>query len=160
MYSLLYPPAFIALGLSLLSGCGGSSSSEQAYLPIGTQRTLDITLPDGEPYVFSFITTSASNADIYTGTSSMPSTASVHVVNYNPAEDSAEQLSFYWASNNDGEPTPNLSAFVILYNPRNICKGDGSATCSVRDAEYDETQTQQDNCQARIRDFVASAPHS
>ncbi len=155
MNSLLYLPASIALGLGLLSGCGGSSSSEQAYLPIGTQRTLNITLPDGKPYVFSFITTSASNADIYTGTSSMPSTASVHVVNYKPSDDTAEELGFYWSSNEDGETT-SLNAHVILYNPRNICKGVGSATCSVRDAEYVETETQQDNCQAVIMDFTAA----
>jgi len=156
MNSLLYLPASIALGLGLISGCGGSSSSEQAYLPIGTQRTLDITLPQGNlPYVFSFITTSASNAAIYTGTSPSPSTASIHVVNYNPAEDTAEELGFYWASNNGETVNANLNAHVILYNPKNICKGIGSATCSVRDAEYGETETQQDNCQAVIRDFTA-----
>ena len=47
MNSRLYIPALITLGLGILSGCGGSSSSEQAYLPIGLQRTLDITLPNG-----------------------------------------------------------------------------------------------------------------
>ena len=96
MNSRLYIPALITLGLGLLSGCGGSSSNEQAYLPTGLQRTLDITLP---------------------------------------------------------ETTSNLDAFVVLYNPQNISKGLGSATCSVRDAEYTETETQQDNCQAVIRDF-------
>ena len=55
MNSRLYIPALITLGLGILSGCGGSSSSEQAYLPTGLQRTLDITLQDGKPYVFSFI---------------------------------------------------------------------------------------------------------
>ena len=53
MNSRLYIPALITLGLGILSGCGGSSSSEQAYLPTGLQRTLDITLQDGKPYVFS-----------------------------------------------------------------------------------------------------------
>ena len=69
MNSRFYIPALITLGLGILSGCGGSSSSEQAYLPIGLQRTLDITLPDGRPYVFSFIIASESTASIYTGTS-------------------------------------------------------------------------------------------
>lgn len=152
MNSRLYIPALITLGLGLLSGCGGSSSSEQAYLPIGLQRTLDITLQDGKPYVFSFIIASESTATIYTGTSPAASTASLHVVNYKPASDSAEQIGFYWSSN-DGETTSNLDALVVLYNPQNISKGIGSATCSVRDAEYTETETQQDNCQAVIRDF-------
>ena len=153
MNSRLYSPALITLGLGILSGCGGSSSSEQAYLPIGLQRTLDITLPDGKPYVFSFITTSESNAAIYTGTSPTSSTASVHVVNYKPSSDSAEEIGFYWPSNNGSSAAPNLSALVTLYNPKNISKGLGSATCSVRDAEYAETETQQDNCQAVIGDF-------
>ena len=152
MNSRLYISALITLGLGLLSGCGGSSSSEQAYLPIGLQRTLDITLQDGKPYVFSFIIASESTATIYTGTSPAASTASLHVVNYKPASDSAEQIGFYWSSN-DGETTSNLDALVVLYNPQNISKGIGSATCSVRDAEYTETETQQDNCQAVIRDF-------
>lgn len=153
MNSRLYIPALITLGLGLLSGCGGSSSSEQAYLPIGLQRTLDITLPDGNPYVFSFITTSESNATIYTGTSRSPSTASVHVINYKPASDTAEQIGFYWSSN-DGTTTSHLDALVVLYNPHNISKDPGSATCcSVRDAEYAETETQQDNCHVVIRDF-------
>ena len=146
----LYIPALITLGLGILSGCGGSS--EQAYLPIGLQRTLDITLPDGRPYVFSFIIASESTASIYTGTSPAASTASIHVVNYKPSSDSAEQIGFYWSSN-DGETTSNLDALVVLYNPHNISKGLGSATCSVRDAEYTETEIQQDNCQAVIREF-------
>lgn len=62
MNSRLYIPALITLGLGILSGCGGSSSSEQAYLPTGLQRTLDITLQDGKPYVFSFIIASESTA--------------------------------------------------------------------------------------------------
>ena len=122
----LYIPALITLGLGILSGCGGSSSSEQAYLPIGLQRTLDITLPDG-PYVFSFIIASESTASIYTGTSPAASTASIHVVNYKPSSDSAEQIGFYWSSN-DGETTSNLDALVVLYNPHNISKGLGAAS--------------------------------
>lgn len=152
MNSRLYIPALITLGLGILSGCGGSSSSEQAYLPIGLQRTLDITLQDGKPYVFSFIITSESAASIYTATSPGISTNTLHVVNYKPASDSAERIGFYWSSNADGAST-GLNAFVVLYNPQNISKGLGSATCSVRDAEYTETETQQDNCQAVIRDF-------
>ena len=108
MNSRLYIPALITLGLGILSGCGGSSSSEQAYLPIGLQRTLDITLPNGQPYVFSFIIASESTATIYTGTSPAASTASIHVVNYKPSSDSAEQIGFYWSSN-DGETTNNLN---------------------------------------------------
>lgn len=159
MNSRLYIPALITLGLGLLSGCGGSSSSEQAYLPIGLQRTLDITLQDGKPYTFSFIIASESTATIYTLTSPAASTASLHVVNYKPASDSAEQIGFYWSSN-DGETTSNLDALVVLYNPQNISKGIGSATCSVRDAEYTETETQQDNCQAVIRDFITPSSSS
>ena len=134
MNSRLYIPALITLGLGILSGCGGSSSSEQAYLPTGLQRTLDITLPDGPA----------------------ASTASLHVVNYKPSSDSAEQIGFYWSSN-DGTTSNNLDALVVLYNPQNISRGIGSATCSVRDAEYTETETQQDNCQAVIRDFRVSS---
>ena len=148
MNSRLYIPALITLGLGILSGCGGSSSSEQAYLPIGLQRTLDITLPNGQPYVFSFIIASESTATIYTGTSPAASTASIHVVNYKPSSDSAEQIGFYWSSN------------VVLYNPDNISKGLGSATCSVKDAEYPSTVTQQDNCQAVIRDFITPSSSS
>ncbi len=147
MNSRLYIPALITLGLGLLSGCGGSSSSEQAYLPTGLQRTLDITLPNGQPYVFSFIIASETAATIFTGTSSPPTTASYHVVNYKPSSDSAEQIGFYWPSTN------NQDALVVLYNPKNISKSLGEATCSVRDAEYTETQTQQDNCRAVIREF-------
>lgn len=147
MNSRLYIPALITLGLGLLSGCGGSSSSEQAYLPTGLQRTLDITLPNGQPYVFSFIIASETAATIFTITSSTPTTASYHVVNYKPSSDSAEQIGFYWPSTN------NQDALVVLYNPKNISKSLGEATCSVRDAEYTETQTQQDNCRAVIREF-------
>lgn len=147
MNSRLYIPALITLGLGLLSGCGGSSSSEQAYLPTGLQRTLDITLQDGKPYVFSFIIASETAATIFTRTSSTPTTASYHVVNYKPSSDSAEQIGFYWPSTN------NQDALVVLYNPKNISKSLGEATCSVRDAEYTETQTQQDNCRAVIREF-------
>lgn len=147
MNSRLYIPALITLGLGLLSGCGGSSSSEQAYLPTGLQRTLDITLPNGQPYVFSFIIASETAATIFTRTSSTPTTASYHVVNYKPSSDSAEQIGFYWPSTN------NQDALVVLYNPKNISKSLGEATCSVRDAEYTETQTQQDNCRAVIREF-------
>ena len=86
------------------------------------------------------------------GTSPAASTASIHVVNYKPSSDSAEQIGFYWSSN-DGEATNNMDALVVLYNPHNISKGLGSATCSVRDAEYTETEIQQDNCQAVIREF-------
>ena len=106
MNSRLYIPALITLGLGILSGCGGSSSSEQAYL----QRTLDITLPDGQPYVFSFIISSVSTATIYTGTSPAASTATLHVVNYKPSSDSAEQIGFYWSSN-DG--TTSSSSCII-----------------------------------------------
>lgn len=153
MNSRLYIPALITLGLGILSGCGGSSSSEQAYLPTGLQRMLDITLPNGRPYVFSFIIASESTATIYTGINQTASTASIHVVNYKPSSDSAEQIGFYWSSN-DGETTNNLNALVVLYNPDNISKGLGSATCSVKDAEDPSTITQQDNCQAVIRDFI------
>lgn len=158
MNSRLYIPALITLGLGILSGCGGSSSSEQAYLPIGLQRMLDITLPDGKPYVFSFIISSVSTATIYTRTSLAASTATatIHVVNYKPSSDSAEQIGFSWSSN-DGTTSNNLEALVVLYNPQNISRGIGSATCSVRDAEYTETETQQDNCQAVIRDFRVSS---
>ena len=153
MNSRLYIPALITLGLGILSGCGGSSSSEQAYLPIGLQRTLDITLPNGKPYVFSFIIASESTATIY-GTSPAASTASIHVVNYKPSSDSAEQIGFYWSSTN------NLNALVVLYNPDNISKGLGSATCSVKDAEDPSTVTQQDNCQAVISDFITPSSSS
>lgn len=147
MKSYLYISAALATGLSILSGCGGSSSSEQVYLPVGLQRTVDINLPEGEPYIFSFIVKSASNASIYTGTSPTPSDASIHISGYVPANDTVEQIGFYWPSNT------GLDALVILNNVRNISEGIGSATCSVRDAEYTQTETQQDNCQATIRDF-------
>lgn len=152
MKSYLYISAALATGLSILSGCGGSSSSEQVYLPVGLQRTVDINLPEGDPYIFSFIVESASNATIYTGTSPSSSVASIHIIGYVPANDTAEQIGFYWTSN-DGTATTGLNALVILNNVRNLSEGIGSATCSVRDAEYTQTETQQDNCQATIRDF-------
>lgn len=152
MNSRFYISALIALGLGILSGCGGSGSNEQVYLPVGLKRTLDITLQDGKPYVFSFIIVSESSAAIFTGTSSSSSPATYHVVNYKPASDTAEQIGFTWSSTYGGANT-GLEALVTLYNPQDISKGIGSATCSVRDAEYDETVTQQDNCQAVIRDF-------
>lgn len=142
-----YIPAFITLGLGVLSGCGGSGSNEQAYLPVGLQRTLDITLSDNRPYVFSFVIESNINATIYTATSEHPTTASIHPVNYNPSSDSAEQIGFFWSS------TDGKQAFVILKNPKNICTGLGSAVCSVKDAAYPSTTTQQDNCEAIIREF-------
>ena len=37
------------------------------------------------------------------------------------SSDSAEQIGFYWSSN-DGETTNNLNALVVLYNPDNISK--------------------------------------
>lgn len=121
MNSCLYIPALITLGLGLLSGCGGSSSSEQAYLPIGLQRTLDITLQDGKPYVFSFIIASESTATIYTGTSPAASTASLHVVNYKPASDSAEQIGFTGRPMTGKQPAiwmPSLSCIIPRIFPK------------------------------------------
>ena len=63
MNSRLYIPALITLGLGILSGCGGSSSSEQAYLPTGLQRTLDITLQDGAAISFLWAATGFLLAD-------------------------------------------------------------------------------------------------
>ena len=153
MNSRLYIPAIIPLGLGILSGCGGSSSSEQAYLPTGLQRTLDITLPNGQPYVFSFIIASESTATIYTGTSPTASTASIHVVNYKPSSDSAEQIGFYWSSN-DGETTNNLNALVVLYNPDTISNGHASAPCRVKHAATPSTIPQPVHCQAVVRDSL------
>lgn len=154
MNSPLFIPAFIALGFGILSGCGGSSSGESSYLPIGLQRMLSITLPNAErPYIFGFITESSNNATIYTGTSAQPSTASIHVVKYDPGTDTAEKIGFYWSSNYDSAPT-GLNALVVLHNATNVSKGIGSATCSVKDAEYEETVQQQDNCRATITDFM------
>ena len=147
MNSRFHIPSLMALGLGILSGCGGSGSSEQAYLPIGLQRTVDITLQDGSPYIFSFIIASASTAVIYSGNNSDSSTASYHVINYNPASDSAEQIGFDWSSSS------GLNALVVLYNPLNISKGTGSATCSVKDADDTRVQTEQDNRPAVIGDF-------
>lgn len=152
------PVAALALGtLGAFCGCGGAGSDEQASLPIGLKRTLEITIPDsGDAYVFSFVITSATNATVYTGTSMYPSPAEVHVVNYVPAKDTAEQIGFYWESN-DIDGNTGLDALVVLYNPQNISTGTGSATCSVRDAEYPETETQQNNCSAIIHDFKTSS---
>lgn len=63
--SLLLPSV---LCISALTGCGGSSKTEEIYLPVGTARTVTVSLEDPEgrevSYVFSFNVISAQNATI------------------------------------------------------------------------------------------------
>lgn len=130
--SLLFPAL---IGASLLSGCGGSSQDNEMYLPVGLQRNVMITLPDDNVYVFGFEVTSTTNATVYDGKSAAPSTASLHVRNYVPASDTADQIAFYWSTNRDGEATP-FNCYVIMRNVTNVGTGTGRAVCDVSDVYF------------------------
>lgn len=100
------------LGISLLSGCGGSSKEEAVSLPIGTQRTIKLTIPEnvgnnlgGTVFAFAFEVTSPTGAVVFDGRAPASSTgttgeidrgASIHVNGYNPAQDTCERISLSW----------------------------------------------------------------
>lgn len=74
--SLLLPSV---LCTSVLTGCGGSSKTEEIYLPVGTARNVTVNLENGRSFVIGFNVISAQNAYIYSGESGSPSSASMHV---------------------------------------------------------------------------------
>lgn len=133
--SLLLPSV---LCISALTGCGGSSKTEEIYLPVGTARTVTVSLEDPEgrevSYVFSFNVISAQNATIYSGESGSPSNASMHVRGYVPADDTASEVSFYWCTNRDGEEA--FPCYMVMTNVQNVTKRTGSATCAVSDIYF------------------------
>lgn len=133
--SLLLPSV---LCISALTGCGGSSKTEEIYLPVGTARTVTVSLEDPEgrevSYVFSFNVISAQNATIYSGESGSPSNASMHVRGYVPADDTASEVSFYWYTDRDGEEA--FPCYMVMTNVQNVTKGTGSATCAVSDIYF------------------------
>lgn len=132
MNARLFIPASLALCAGIFTGCGGSSQNKEVSLPIGVKRNVIIELDNGTRYVFGFETTSPQYATVYNGVSAYSSAASVHVVNYVAADDRADQVSFNWVSNRDGEPT-GFNAFVVMHNVSNVTRGTGSATCDVRE---------------------------
>lgn len=89
--SLLLPSV---LCTSVLTGCGGSSKTEEIYLPVGTARNVTVNLENGHSFVIGFNVISAQNAYIYSGESGSPSSASMHVRGYVPADDTASEISF------------------------------------------------------------------
>lgn len=129
--SLLLPSV---LCTSALTGCGGSSKTEEIYLPVGTARNVTVSLEDGGQYVFGFNVISAQNAYVYSGESKSPSNASMHVRGYVPADDTASEISFYWYTNRDGEEA--FPCYMIMTNVQNVTKGTGSATCAVSDIYF------------------------
>lgn len=129
--SLLLPSV---LCTSVLTGCGGSSKTEEIYLPVGTARNVTVTLEDGSSYVFGFNVISAQNAYVYSGESASPSSASMHVRGYVPADDTASEISFYWYTNRDGEEAS--PCYMVMTNVQNVTKGTGSATCAVSDPYF------------------------
>lgn len=142
MNARLFIPSSLVLCAGIITGCGGSSQEQEYSLPIGLQRSVKIDgLTTDNPdqtftYVFGFNIISANHAAIYySGTMGAPNPAngaSVHVVKYVPSEDRAESISFTWDV-----------AYVILHNVSNVTKGEGTATCDVRDTNMliDPAQT-------------------
>lgn len=131
MASLLLP-AFLCA--SVLTGCGGSSQSEEIYLPIGTARNVEVSLENGTKYILAFDVTSTHNAHVYSGESQDPSSASLHVRGYIPADDSAAEVSLYWYTNRDGEDA--FPCYLIMTDVKNVTKGNGTATCAVSDVYF------------------------
>lgn len=131
MASLLLP-AFLCT--SVLTGCGGSSQSEEIYLPIGTARNVEVSLENGAKYTLAFDVTSTHNAHVYSGESQDPSSASLHVRGYIPADDSAAEVSLYWYTNRAGEDA--FPCYLIMTDVKNVTKGNGTATCAVSDLYF------------------------
>ena len=129
--SLLLPSV---LCTSVLTGCGGSSKTEEIYLPVGTARNVTVNLENGRSFVIGFNVISAQNAYIYSGESGSPSSASMHVRGYVPADDTASEISFYWYTNRDGAEA--FPCYLVMTNGQNVTKGTGSATCAVSDIYF------------------------
>ena len=62
MASLLLP-SFLCT--SVLTGCGGSSKTEEIYIPVGTARNVEISLENNQVYTVAFDVVSTHNANIY-----------------------------------------------------------------------------------------------
>lgn len=135
MNTRLFIPSSLALCAGFITGCGGSSQQQEASLPIGLQRTViiqDIQINPANPnlptvtYPFGFGIASKAHAIVYysgtMGSTTPVNGASVHVENYVASDDHADKISFFWDK-----------AYVILENVSNVTKGEGRATCSVRD---------------------------
>ncbi|BDL43033.1 hypothetical protein Abiwalacus_06070 [Akkermansia biwaensis] len=118
----------------MLTGCGGSSKTEEIYLPVGTARNVTVNLENGRSFVIGFNVISAQNAYIYSGESGSPSSASMHVRGYVPADDTASEISFYWYTNRDGAEA--FPCYLVMTNVQNVTKGTGSATCAVSDIYF------------------------
>lgn len=125
-------PSFLCT--SVLTGCGGSSQSEEIYLPVGTARNVEVSLENGQVYTLAFEVTSSHNAYVYSGESAAPSSASLHVRGYIPADDSAAEVSLYWYTNRDGEDA--FPCYLIMTDVKNVTKGNGTATCAVSDLYF------------------------
>lgn len=156
MNALLFIPASLALCSGFIAGCGGSSQSKESFLPVGTARNVIITLEDDTTYPFAFVTTSELYASLYDGASAFNSSCSVHVVNYVPADDHADKISFNWEPNRNGNNVA-IPAYVILSDVTNVTKGIGSATCDVRDS-YVYIDPPQLGRPGRIIDFQGLTP--
>lgn len=131
MASLLLPSF---LGISMLTGCGGSSKTEEIYIPVGTARNVTISLENDRVYTVAFDVVSTHNAYIYSGESSEPSIASMHVKGYVPADDTAAEISLYWYTNREGDEA--FPCYLIMNDVKNVTKGNGTATCSLSDPYF------------------------
>lgn len=128
MASLLLP-SFLCT--SVLTGCGGSSKTEEIYIPVGTARNVEISLENNQVYTVAFDVVSTHNANIYSGESAEPSVASMHVRGYVPADDTAAEIAFYWYTNRAGEEA--FPCYLIMTDVKNVTKGTGTATCALSD---------------------------
>lgn len=131
MASLLLP-SFLCT--SVLTGCGGSSKTEEIYIPVGTARNVEISLENNQVYTVAFDVVSTHNANIYSGESAGPSVASMHVRGYVPADDTAAEIAFYWYTNRAGEEA--FPCYLIMTDVKNVTKGTGTATCALSDPYF------------------------
>ena len=119
MASLLLP-SFLCT--SVLTGCGGSSKTEEIYIPVGTARNVEISLENNQVYTVAF------------DESAEPSVASMHVRGYVPADDTAAEIAFYWYTNRAGEEA--FPCYLIMTDVKNVTKGTGTATCALSDPYF------------------------
>lgn len=82
MNSRLYIPAALLRKRDPLRLRRIQVSANEAYLPTGLQRALDITLQDGKPYVFSFIITPLEAPPPFTPEQPGRLNGILHVVNF------------------------------------------------------------------------------
>jgi len=118
----------------VLTGCGGSSKTEEIYIPVGTARNVEISLENNQVYTVAFDVVSTHNANIYSGESAEPSVASMHVRGYVPADDTAAEIAFYWYTNRAGEEA--FPCYLIMTDVKNVTKGTGTATCALSDPYF------------------------